>query len=273
MGGERTGERLIPQQYQSSLEDLVIYEMHLAAYRFALQFTRGKRVLDYGCGVGYGAAMIAESACDVQAVDVDDTAIDQARRHFARANLRFERAGPGQRLPSADGVFDVVLSFQVIEHVRAVDRYLSEARRVLAPEGVLMVVTPDRTNRLLPLQKPWNRWHVHEYDEHSLRTALERVFPQITLLNMTARPDLALLELRRCRRLKWLTLPATLPIIPDGLRRRVLGLLRARSISRRTRPAIERPFDADSAVSIGPGLRPSLNLVGLARTGRPPGGA
>jgi SAM-dependent methyltransferase len=265
MGLEPTGERLIVEQYQSTIEDYVVYLMHVATYRFAEPFAQGKRVLDYGCGSGYGAARIAETACDVQAVDVDEDAIAHARQAFPRANLAFARVDRGDRLPYPDRAFDAVLSFQVLEHVSDVTHYLSEIRRVLAPGGCLVLATPDRAVRLLPLQKPWNRWHVREYSARTLRGSLSRFFDHVEILQMSGRRDVIDVELRRYRRLKWLTLPATVPVIPDRLRVWLLNALHALRDAK-GRPANPRRFDFDeSVIVIGPGLEPSLNLVAVAR--------
>jgi SAM-dependent methyltransferase len=265
MSLEKTGERLIVEGYQSSPEDYVIYLMHVAAYRFAEPLTAGGRVLDYGCGTGYGAARIARVARRVDAVDVDEDAIAHARERHRRGNLEFVRVGPSDPLPFGDRVFDAVLSFQVLEHVGDTARYLSEARRVLAPGGTLVLVTPDRNARLLPLQRPWNRWHREEFSARTLQALLARFFQSVELHQMSGRPEVVAIELRRYRRLKWLTLPATLPVIPDALRVRLLGL--AHSLRRAgSSPPSPRPFGFDeSALVIGPGLRPSLNLVAIAR--------
>lgn len=265
MRPEPTGERMVVDAYQSSPEDRVIYLMHVAAYEFALSFTRGKRVLDYGCGTGYGAAHIAGTASRVDAVDVDEDAIGYAGREFRRENLAFARIAAHEPLPFAKEAFDTVLSFQVLEHLDDVPGYLSEARRVLAPGGTLVLVTPDRKTRLLPGQRPWNRWHVREFSERTLREALSGAFASVEIRNMSGRRDVVDLDLRRCRRLKWLTLPATLPVFPDRLRVRLLGALHAlRGAARRDAPPRSVDFD-ESVIAIGPGLQPSLNLVAIAR--------
>lgn len=269
MRTEATGERIIVDQYQSSIEDYVIYLMHIAAYRFAEPFVRGRRVLDYGCGSGYGIASLAELAGEVHGVDVADEAIGYARRHYQRSNLNFELVEVGKPLPFADTTFDVVLSFQVLEHIRDTDRYLSEVRRVLAPGGYLLLVTPDRTNRLLPMQRPWNRWHVDEYDERTLQGALAQYFERIDIQHMTGRLDVIGVELHRWRKLKWLTLPATLPLMPDSLRLLMLNALHAvRRAAPQGASKGQTAFD-ESAISIGSGLEPSLNLVAIAQAGAP----
>lgn len=263
---EPTGERMIVENYKSSIEDYVIYLMHIATYRFAESFVKDKRVLDYGCGSGYGSARMAEIAASVDAVDIAEDAITHAQGEFRRENLRFRSINPSAPLPFADNSFDTVLSFQVFEHVTDVDHYLGEIARVLARGGTLVLVTPDRSTRLLPLQRPWNRWHVKEYSADSLASAMRRTFDDVQIQLMTGRQDVINVELRRCRKLKWMTLPFTLPFIPDALRVSMLNLVH----SLRGRPEaksapLEFDFD-ESVIAIGPDLRPSLNLVAIART-------
>jgi SAM-dependent methyltransferase len=262
---EPTGERMIVEHYKSSIEDYVIYLMHIATYRFAEQFVQNMRVLDYGCGSGYGSARMAELAASVDAVDVAADTIAYATSQFHRDNLRFRSIDPSSPLPFADGAFDTVLSFQVFEHVVDVDHYLGEIRRVLAPGGTLVLVTPDRSTRLLPLQRPWNRWHVKEYSAGSLTSTVQRTFSSVQMLRMSGDPDVIGVELRRCRKLKWMTLPLTLPFIPNPLRVKLLDVLH----SLRGRPeatAAPREFDFDeSAIQIAAELQPSLNLVAIAR--------
>lgn len=263
---EPTGERMIVEKYKSSIEDYVIYLMHIAAYRFAESFVQNKRVLDYGCGSGYGSARIAETAASVDAVDIAEDAITYAREQFPRENLRFSSIDPSAPLPFEDNSFDTVLSFQVFEHVTDVDHYLGEIARVLAPDGTLILVTPDRSTRLLPLQRPWNRWHVKEYNANSLATTMRRTFRNVQIQSMSGRPEVISAELRRCRKLKWMALPFTLPFIPDVARVRLLDLVHSlRGRPETTSTPLEFDFD-ESAIVIGPGLRPSLNLVAIART-------
>ncbi|HJW46449.1 MAG TPA: class I SAM-dependent methyltransferase [Lysobacter sp.] len=255
---------MITDHYKSSAEDYVIYLLHIATYRFAEKFTNGKRVLDFGCGSGYGSAHIAEGARSVTAVDVAEDAIAYASNTFARGNLEFRAISPTKRLPFDDASFETVLSFQVFEHVENPAHYLSEIRRVLAPGGTLVLVTPDRSTRLLPFQRPWNRWHVREYGEGELSRLLSRHFEHVDVMGMTAKRELLDIELNRCRKVKWMSLPFTLPVMPDRWRIRALNAVhRLRGPGVAAGAAREYPFDV-SDIRIEKGASPSVNLVAVA---------
>lgn len=262
---EADGERMIPENYMSSLEDYVIYLMHVASYRWAAPFVAGRRVLDDGCGSGYGSAELARVARSVDAVDASREAVAHAASRFQSANLRFRCIDPELALPFDDGAFDVVVSFQVIEHVGNDDRYIAEARRVLAPGGRLLLITPNRAHRLLPGQRPWNRWHVREYDAEGLGTLVRRHFATVECLGMTGEHRFTQPELARCNRLKWATLPFTLGAYPDHWRVALLNMLhRLRGArARAPRPPLHFGFDA-SAVRIAADASPCLNLVIVA---------
>jgi SAM-dependent methyltransferase len=260
-------ERMIPEHYKDTEQGDLIRLMHIVTYRFAESFAQGKDVLDYGCGSGYGSAMIAGVARSVKAVDVAPHAIAHGRQHYSRANVEFESIEPGQPLPFSNASFDTVLSFQVIEHVTAPDAYLREVVRVLKPRGTLVLATPDRRTRLLPLQRPWNRWHLKEYSERSLMRLLSVHFSQVELFTMGGERSLLDIELRRTRHLRWGTLPITLPIIPDALRvgaiAAIAGVKRVlvRQPKRGSRP---QRMTGEDELRIGKGLWPSVNLIAVA---------
>lgn len=267
---EVSGERMIEDAYVRSVDAYVIYIMHTASYAFAKQFCAGKVVLDLGCGSGYGAARIAEHAEKVHGVDVDGAAVAFAQQRYSRDNVSFSRIEGGRVLPFADASFDVVLSFQVIEHVWDDGGYLREAQRVLKPGGVVVVVTPDRKHRLLPGQRPWNRWHVREYSRAQLEHKVGQYFAIAASLKMGAAWDVAGVEIRRYRKTKWLTLPFTLPILPEMLRRRGLDFLHSLRTTPgkvgadKRIPVAQFGFD-ESAMLIGEEPPNPLNLVIVGR--------
>ena len=173
---EFTGERLIPGQV-----DVDLLNEHLARYAFAVRLAHGKRVLDAGCGAGYGSAELASQADSVTGADVAAEAVDFARAHYGLPNLAFEQASC-ERLPHPDACFDLVVAFEVIEHLEGWREFLLEARRVLAPGGQLIVSTP---NKLYYTESRGaqgaNPFHVHEFDFEEFRGALEAVFPHVAL--------------------------------------------------------------------------------------------
>jgi ubiquinone/menaquinone biosynthesis C-methylase UbiE len=269
---EVSGERMIEDAYVRSLDAYVIYIMHTASYAFAQKFCVGKVVLDLGCGSGYGAARIGKIAARVEGVDVDEEAVAFAQERYSSENVSFSSIEVGKALPFPDASFDTVLSFQVIEHVQDDDGYLMEAHRVLKPGGVLVVVTPDRQNRLLPTQRPWNRWHVREYSGVQLERKVARRFDVEASLKMGAAWEVAGVELRRYRKTKWLTLPFTLPILPDVVRRKALDILhRLRAKPGKVGAGEKMPvtrfeFD-DTAMLVEKNPPNSLNLVLVCRKG------
>lgn len=267
---ETSGERVIEDSYQQSLGGYVIYLMHVASYRFARSHCRGLRVLDLGCGSGYGAASLVDIAESVVAVDVSAEAVNFAAERYRADNLSFQLVDGSGPLPFPDAAFDVVLSFQVIEHVYDEAAYLREARRVLSPGGIMIIVTPDRALRLLPFQKPWNRWHLREYSMAAL-ARIVRPWLQIEAMHyMGAVDDVANVEVRRYRLAKWALLPFTLPFVPEQVRRwsldRVHALRGPRERVDASSAKVPLQFDFDETVmQIGDIVPNPLNLVLLAR--------
>jgi len=173
---EFTGERLIPGEV-----DIDLLNEHLARYAFAARLARGKRVLDAGCGAGYGSAALADVAESVTGVDVALEAIEFARAHYHAANLAFEEASV-TRLPFPDSAFELVVAFEVIEHLEDWRGLLREAGRVLAPSGQLIVSTPNKLYYTESRGKEGaNPFHVHEFEFEEFLAELTAVFPHVSM--------------------------------------------------------------------------------------------
>jgi 2-polyprenyl-3-methyl-5-hydroxy-6-metoxy-1,4-benzoquinol methylase len=174
MTPEFTGERVVP-----GLVDINLLNEHLSRYEFAKQFAAGKRVLDAGCGSGYGAAELATIAGDVTAIDTAADAIHYARERYAAANLHFAQ-GLCTELP--DGPYELITAFEVIEHLEDWRGFLSEARRVLAPGGRFLVSTPNTLYYAESRRGSGaNPFHVHEFEYAEFRHELQRVFGAVAL--------------------------------------------------------------------------------------------
>ena len=94
-----------------------VERQHLSRYQFALQYVDGKKVLDAGCGTGYGVDIIASKASEAIGVDMSEEAVNYARQNCKRENVKF-CVGDATHLDFLkDKEFDVVLSFEAIEHV------------------------------------------------------------------------------------------------------------------------------------------------------------
>ena len=173
---EFTGERIIPGKV-----DVDLLNEHVARYTFAARLARGKRVLDAGCGAGYGSAELAQAADSVVGVDRAAEAIEFARASYGLPNLRFEQASC-EALPHPGGSFDLVVAFEVIEHLDHWREFLLEARRVLAPAGQLVISTPNKlyyTESRGPTGA--NPFHVHEFNFEEFQSELQAVFPYVSM--------------------------------------------------------------------------------------------
>ncbi len=136
-----TGERFVPGAPEAKGE--MWYE-HWHRYHFLLPVVAGRRVLDVACGDGYGSALLRRTAAAVHGVDISAEAIGHARRTYTTdAQLEFTEASC-TALPLADGSVDVVVSFETIEHIDAQAAFLDEVRRVLSPEGLFVVSSPNK---------------------------------------------------------------------------------------------------------------------------------
>lgn len=169
---EFTGERFIPDY----VDHTSLFEEHMARYYWAGQFVRGQRVLDLGCGTGYGSYYLSQQdARLVVGSDVDEQAIAYASSHYRAPNLCFAQSD-ARRLPLSGQAFDLVVSFEVIEHLPEVTDYLVGVHNLLTPQGWLIGSTPNRLVFSPDSERPHNRFHYQEYSPDQLEDLLRKVF-------------------------------------------------------------------------------------------------
>ncbi len=157
---EFSGERYVP-----SVGGQIRYE-HVHRYALSLPFVEQRVVLDLASGEGYGAALLASKASFVIGVDADVGTVGAAEDRYGDPRLRFV-AGDCGAVPIADATFDVVTSFETIEHHDRHARMMAEIKRVLKPGGVLILSSPNRPVYARQSPEP-NPFHVKELDYDEL---------------------------------------------------------------------------------------------------------
>ena len=183
-----TGERLIPGQTDPGL-----FNEHFARYVYARMFAAGRTVLDTGCGVGYGSSYLAECARSVVGLDNDARTIQYARSRYCRSNTHYI-VGDCKSLPFGRGAFELVTSFEVIEHLSEVEAYLAEVRRILEPGGVFLVSTPNRPVYAAHRGPQPNPFHIREWDLLEFSALLRSYFKFVEVLGETHLPAVGILR-------------------------------------------------------------------------------
>ena len=192
------GERFLPDRMSGDIE-----LEHRHRYLLAAELTIGKEVLDIASGEGYGSAMMARQARHVTGVDISPAAVQHAQRRYRMDNLRFV-SGSCASIPLPDCAVDVVVSFETIEHHTEHEQMLREIRRVLRPDGLLVISSPDKAEYS---DKPGyrNPFHVKELYKEEFRSLLTAHFRQVKLFGQRVMRGSILAEERetgpllRCR--------------------------------------------------------------------------
>lgn len=116
--------------------------IHIARYQIAKQWVEGKRVLDIACGEGYGSWMLKQwGARSITAIDISPEAIFNAQKNFSADGIEFV-CGNAQAL-SLDANFELIISLETIEHIANPHAYLLELKRLLAPNGMIIISCPN----------------------------------------------------------------------------------------------------------------------------------
>jgi SAM-dependent methyltransferase len=137
-----------------------LFEAHLSIYRFFARYCARARVLDLGCGTGYGSWELAEAgARSVVGIDRDSRSLRYASKRFRRDGLEFRRAD-AQEFPESLGAFDAIVTSNLLEHLADPGRAVHWMARHLAPGGALVVAVPPVTDEATRALHDNNRFHV-----------------------------------------------------------------------------------------------------------------
>jgi len=178
-----------------SPEAYALLLIHQKAYEFAATLPH-KRILDWGCNNGYGMKLLQDRGHSVAGLDVSSSLLDEARKLGLSELYLLET----DTMQFSSQPFDMITSFQVIEHVVDYDAYIGEVKRHLQPEGVAVFTTPNAAIRLDEGQKPWSEFHVREFRGGELRDLLGRYFRSVTVSGLFACPKITQLEMNRSSR-------------------------------------------------------------------------
>jgi 2-polyprenyl-3-methyl-5-hydroxy-6-metoxy-1,4-benzoquinol methylase len=163
---EDSGERMVPEYHKGKL----IYAEHLIRYRVVQELARDKVVLDIASGSGYGSAMLAETARRVYGIDASQDAIDYATARYGANNITFT-VGDAAQIALDDGSVDMVVTFETIEHIDDYETFISEIKRVLKPNGLAVISTPNDLEFA-----EGNHFHLHEFERDELMELISKYF-------------------------------------------------------------------------------------------------
>ncbi len=163
-GLEFTGERFVPEEHGN------IELEHWHRYLQARELAVGKDVLDIASGEGYGSALISEVARQVTGVDIAPEAVAHASARYQRPNLRYLE-GNCAAIPLPDHSVDLIVSFETIEHHEQHEEMMREFKRVLRPDGLLLISNPDK-HFYSEVPNYSNPYHVKELYEQEFKQLL-----------------------------------------------------------------------------------------------------
>ncbi|MCC6544981.1 MAG: class I SAM-dependent methyltransferase [Nitrospirae bacterium] len=165
-----TGERLVIG------EDIVLEKEHLDRYNFVTQFVKGKKVLDIACGTGYGCSLLQSAdSLYILGIDISHEAIRHAKSNYKAQNLDFIMSS-ADTIGVLSKVFDIVISFETIEHLERYMDFLKEIKRVLNDGGMFVVSTPNKK-----YSTPDNPYHLHEFFYDEFYKLLTNLFKNVVI--------------------------------------------------------------------------------------------
>ena len=175
-------ERVVPNDKKTRF----LFQEHSLRYLFASQFVKSKTVLDAACGTGYGASMMLDAgAKKVVGIDNSAEAIEYCKKNYKKDNLEF-KTEECEKI-NLDVPFDIVVSFETIEHLKNQSHFVSEVKRLLKDDGVFIVSTPNKET--YPAGNPY---HFREFTESEFKSFLGKYFSNVTIFYQYYPPSMAI---------------------------------------------------------------------------------
>ncbi|MBN1913037.1 MAG: class I SAM-dependent methyltransferase [Candidatus Omnitrophica bacterium] len=165
-------ERIVPHQTTGGP-----LASHLKRYDFASHFTKDRIVLDVACGMGYGTFFLSDFARTVDGVDISSESIAYAKSHYKKSNIEFY-VMDACKLKFPDQSYDIVCSFETLEHLDYPEEFLKEVKRVIKKTGVFIVSTPHARKTTY---KPSNPFHKFELSYTDFESFLKKYFARVEI--------------------------------------------------------------------------------------------
>ena len=162
-------ERMVPEFHRGSN----IYGEHIVRYYSAQTLVENKIVLDIASGSGYGTKLLSEKAKKVYGIDVSSDSVEYARQNYHAKNVKYI-VGDGESISLKDNSVDVVVTFETIEHIKDYKTFLQEISRVLKPDGLLLISTPNDLEFA-----EGNHFHLHEFEYEELKNLLLQFYKYV----------------------------------------------------------------------------------------------
>lgn len=165
-----TGERPVLETKIEEISNDISF-----AYKIASKYIKDKTVLDFGCGGGYGTEYLSRfTNKKIIGFDKNKKTIRITNNYFHSKNLNFSSKLPNEK-------FDVIVSFQVVEHIKDRKKYYKLLNKLLKPNGKILFSTPNKNLTSYGLKKPVMVFHEIEFDPKSLKKELSKNFKKIKI--------------------------------------------------------------------------------------------
>lgn len=163
-------ERLEVKNNYSSHECAI----HMARYNFAKQFCNNKKILDISCGEGYGSYILASCGSEeVVGIDISEETINLAKKNYKLDNLKYKVSDASVLKDFKDNYFDLIVSFETIEHLSEVKKYLKEIKRVSKKDAIIIISCPN--DYYYYADEESNEYHKRKYKFEEFKLLTESI--------------------------------------------------------------------------------------------------